>query len=138
VIHDRQFAQLTTGELYAILALRAEVFVVEQECAYLDLDGRDAEPATHHVWVGEPVDAYLRVLDDGGARRIGRVVTRPRARATGLAGRLVDHALATTEGPWVLDAQSHLTGWYARFGFAVAGPEFLEDGIPHTPMHRGS
>lgn len=139
MIRERAFAELSPDELYAILRLRAEVFVVEQECAYLDLDGRDREPSARHLWVAagdQPVAAYLRVLDDGEARRIGRVVTHPSARSGGLAGRLIEYVLATTGGPWVLDAQSHLAGWYGRFGFEVCGDEYLEDGIPHTPMRR--
>ena len=136
MIHDKAFAELTTKELYDILRLRSEVFVVEQECAYLDPDGRDDEPGTRHVWVGTPVDAYLRVLDDGAARRIGRVVTRPSARSVGLAAQLMKHVLAHVASPWTLDAQSYLTAWYARFGFVQSGPEFVEDGIPHTPMRR--
>ncbi len=49
---------------------------------------------------------------------------------------LVDHAVATSPGPWVLDAQSHLADWYEERGFVAAGPEFIEDGIPHVPMRR--
>ena len=75
-------------------------------------------------------------MDDGGARRIGRVVTRSDARGQGLAGVLVDHVIATAAPPWVLDAQSHLADWYAARGFAVTGPEYVEDGIPHIPMRR--
>ncbi|HWL41683.1 MAG TPA: GNAT family N-acetyltransferase [Ilumatobacter sp.] len=138
MIHDRAFAELTVAELYDILRLRSEVFVVEQECTYLDPDGRDTDAGTRHVWTGSPIDAYLRVLDDGDAHRIGRVVTRPGARSSGLAAQLVEHVLATSAGPWVLDAQSYLTGWYERLGFAVAGAEYLEDGIPHTPMRRAT
>ncbi len=137
------FDALTVAELYGILRLRSEVFVVEQECAYLDIDGRDTEPSTLHLWAeahqplhGATVSAYLRVLDDGDARRIGRVVTDAEARGSGLAARLVQCALNATEGPWVLDAQSHLTAWYERFGFVAAGDEYIEDGIPHVPMHR--
>ncbi len=136
MIHDRRFAELSTTELYDILRLRSEVFVVEQECAYLDPDGLDVEPGTRHVWIGTPVAAYLRVLEDDEARRIGRVVTRPTARSAGLAAQLMEHVLDRGDGPWVLDAQSHLTAWYERFGFAVAGGEYLEDGIAHTPMRR--
>lgn len=140
MIHDRTFGELSVDELYALLRLRSAVFVVEQECAYLDLDGRDTEPSARHVWAaaddGRP-RAYLRVLDDGDERRIGRVVTDPSARSNGLAARLVAHVLEHHRGPWVLDAQSHLTGWYARFGFTVAGDEFVEDGIAHVPMRRG-
>jgi ElaA protein len=112
---------------------------VEQECAYLDLDGRDTEPLTRHLWVehdGAPV-ATLRLLADGPALRIGRVATDPAHRAQGLAGRLVAAALELAgEREVVLDAQSHLAGWYARLGFVPCGPEFLDDGIPHLPMRR--
>lgn len=128
---------------YAVLRLRVDVFVVEQACPYPELDGRDIEPETEHVWLpgpaGEPVGAYLRVLADAatGGRRIGRVVTAPASRGHGLAGRLLDAVLADHgSGPLVLDAQSHLAGWYARWGFTADGPEFVEDGIPHVPMRR--
>jgi len=138
-IVDRGFAEISAADLHDILKLRVDVFVVEQDCAYPELDGRDNDPATRHVWVegdDEP-RAYLRVLDDGDARRIGRVVTAVSARGAGLAADLVDHAVASTPGPWVLDAQSHLEHWYTERGFSVTGPEFVEDGIPHVPMRRG-
>jgi len=133
------FAELTVGTLYAILKLRSEVFVVEQECFYADPDGRDTEPGTRHVWIeeGGEIRAYLRILDDGHAQRIGRVVTAPAARGSGLAGRLVTAALEVIgDRPGVLDAQAHLTAFYARFGFEPTGPQFVEDGIPHVPMAR--
>jgi ElaA protein len=139
VICDRSFDELSTVELYELLRLRSAVFVVEQECPYPDMDGRDVEPTTRHVWLPDPdrpVASYLRVLDDGSQRRIGRVVTDPAARSRGLAARLVEHALATTPGPWVVEAQAHLADWYARFGFVVTGPEYVEDGIAHVPMRR--
>lgn len=137
------FDDLTTRELYALLRLRGEVFVVEQACAYGDLDGRDTEPGTEHRWAHEPgrrdeVLAYLRVLADPGVRRVGRVVTAPAARGRGLAGALV-RAVVADHGPagdLVLDAQSHLAAWYGRFGFVRDGGDFVEDGIPHTPMRR--
>jgi len=89
------FRDLDTTTLYAILKLRGDVFVVEQKCLYADLDGRDTEPGTRHLWVsrGGEVLAYLRILDDGEVRRIGRVVVAPAARGAGLAGRLMDAAL---------------------------------------------
>lgn len=123
--------------LHAILALRCAVFVVEQGCPYLDVDGRD--PAATHHWVEEEdgaVLAYLRVLPDPQGARIGRVVTAPVARGRGLAARLMEIALAEAPGVVVLDAQAHLAGWYTGFGFARSGPEFMEDGIPHVPMRR--
>lgn len=133
------FADLTAAELYAILKLRSEVFVVEQECVYLDPDGRDAEPGTRHVWIehSDGVGAYLRILDDGPVHRIGRVVTAKTARGAGLAGRLLTEALAVIgDRPSVLDAQAYLKDFYARFGYRPTGPEFIEDGIPHIPMLR--
>jgi len=139
VLHDRPLHDVDPPTLYRILELRCRVFVVEQACAYLDLDGRDLEPSCRLLWIegdGGQVLATARLLDDVDARRIGRIVTDPAARGRGLAARLVEHALAASEGPWVLDAQAHLADWYARFGFAVAGPGFVEDGIPHVPMRR--
>ena len=127
--------------LYALLRLRVDVFVVEQECAYPELDGRDAEPGALHLWAetadGE-VAATLRLLRDPDAvARIGRVATGAGFRGAGLAGRLIRRALELSPGQEsVLDAQAHLAGWYARFGFVVDGPQFHEDGIPHVPMRR--
>ena len=133
------FGDLDTTTLYAILRLRGDVFVVEQKCVYADLDGRDTEPGTRHLWVsrGDEILAYLRILDDGEVRRIGRVVVAPGARGAGLAGRLMDAALAEIGGTAsVLEAQAYLVGFYERYGFAVAGDEYVEDGIAHVPMHR--
>jgi ElaA protein len=126
------------ADLYAALVLRAQVFVVEQACAYLDPDGRDLDPTTTHLWLrsaaGE-VASYLRVLaEPGGGQRIGRVVTAPAHRGHGLSARLIEVALEEAQHPVVLHAQSHLVSLYARSGFVVDGPELLDDGIPHTPM----
>ena len=141
-IHSARFADLDQYTLYALLKLRVDVFVVEQHCAYPELDGRDLEPGTRHLWL-TPADskrplAYLRLLTEpDGAMRIGRVVTAPDARGQGLAGRLVEAALRVDPyAATVLDAQSHLTKLYKRLGFTECGPEFVEDGIPHTPMRR--
>ena len=133
------FAELPADTAYRLWALRSEVFVVEQDCPYLDLDGLDAEPSTRHLWVergGAPV-ATLRLLDEGAHLRIGRVATRAAHRGAGLAAALVDAALAVAgERAVVLDAQSHLVDWYTGFGFEPSGRGFVEDGIPHTPMRR--
>lgn len=135
------FDQLDAATVYAVCRLRQDVFVVEQECPYPDLDGRDLEPGTRHVLLrdGDDLVGYARVLDDaqGGQScwRIGRVLLARDARGRGLADVIMHTALSVTEGrDVVLDAQSPLTGWYATFGFEVSGPEFLEDDIPHTPM----
>lgn len=136
---DFPFADLAAEQFHRILRLRIDVFVVEQACIYPELDGRDIEAGTRHLWfefADGTIGCYLRVLDDGDARRIGRVVTVPAHRGHGLAATLVDAAVERTTGPWVLDAQSHLADWYVERGFSLAGDEFVEDGIPHVPMRR--
>jgi ElaA protein len=139
-LRDAAAADLDAATLYRLLRLRAAVFVVEQRCAYQDLDGRDLEPDTRHLWLevaGAPV-AYLRVLaDPDGAARIGRVCVDPGHRGRGLAQALMRAALEAAGAREVrLSAQSYLVDFYAGLGFEVTGPEFLEDGIPHLPMTR--
>ncbi len=139
-LHVATFAQLSPATLYALLKLRMEVFVVEQRSPYLDIDGRDTEPGTRHVWytAGEVPVAYLRMLaEPAGTVRIGRVCVAAAARGTGLARRLMRDALELIgPGPSVLDAQTYLAGFYAGLGYTPSGPPFVEDGIPHVPMRR--
>ena len=145
-----RFAPLRDVEstaLYGILALRSEVFVVEQDCVYADMDGRDLEPATLLGWAEtdaanddaqSEIVATLRLLSEpDGSARIGRVATAQSHRGTGTAARLVAHVIDSNEGRvLVLDAQAHLEGWYERFGFVRSGAEYIEDNIPHVPMRR--
>jgi ElaA protein len=129
--------QLDVRCLHDILALRSGVFVVEQSCHYQDVDGRDLDPTTVHLWTERPdgtIASYLRILDEGDHRRIGRVLTSVDERGRGLAAALLRGALAEVRRPVTLSAQSHLTGWYERFGFTVTGAEYLDAGIPHRPM----
>ncbi len=138
---SKEFAELTATELHDILQLRGDVFVVEQQCAYADVDGRDTEATTRHHWIERDgsVAAYARTMvEAGGAVRIGRVVTAPTHRGCGLATRLLAHLVGLANGAVVLDAQSYLVEWYEQMGFTVGGPEFVEDGIPHVPMGRVS
>lgn len=125
---------------YEVWRLRQQVFVVEQDCPYPDLDGRDLDEATRHVVLLDDDGAVLgtlRVLDDGDAARIGRVVVAPAARGRGLAALMMDEAMALCADREVrLDAQTGLTGFYEAYGFVVTGPEFDEDGIMHVPMRR--
>ncbi len=144
-IERARFHELANEDLYDILQLRSQVFVLEQDCVYLDLDGRDCEPATEHLWVRDErgVAATLRLLDEGdGVCSIGRVVTRPDVRSTGISSRMLDGAIAILEDRSCTEirigAQAHLEEWYARFGFALSGPAYVEDGIPHAPMRRDS
>ena len=137
---EKAFAELSGYELYDILKLRVDVFVVEQDCPYPELDDRDREPETRHLWIpGEstPIAAYLRVLLGVDGVWIGRVVAHPSVRGTGAASHLLRHAIDAHPGErFDIHAQAHLAGWYATFGFEGVGEEFLEDGIPHLAMVR--
>lgn len=143
--------QLDVTIAYGVWKLRQDVFVVEQDCPYEDLDGRDLEPTTRQVvGLGEAapdsvsdggirVLGTARVLDDGDVWRVGRVALVKAARGKGHADEIMRAALryiaaAGDDRDVVLDAQSPLTRWYGKHGFALDGDEFLEDGIPHTPM----
>ncbi|MDL5154344.1 GNAT family N-acetyltransferase [Actinomycetospora sp. Odt1-22] len=139
-MHRARLDDMTPRDLYAVLALRVEVFVVEQECAYPELDGLDLE--AEHWWsraAGGELTACLRVLaEPDGTTRIGRVVSAPGFRGTGAGAALFGAALSSTTGPVVLGAQVRSQGFYERFGFAVSGPGYDEDGIPHVPMLRSA
>lgn len=126
--------------LHDLVQLRVDVFVVEQNCPYRELDGRDVEPETEHLWTADSAGptAYLRILSESdGSARVGRVCTRAEARGQGLAARLMDAVLERAgDRVIVLAAQEYLTGWYGRFGFTATGAPYLEDDIPHVPMRR--
>ena len=133
------FDELDAHTAYDVWRLRQQVFVVEQQSPYPDLDGRDREPTTRHLLseADDTLVAYARVLDDGEWARIGRVLVAPEARGRGLAAELVRTALEVIGDREVrLDAQTGLRDWYASYGFVVTGPEFDEDGVIHVPMRR--
>jgi len=137
------FDELPPRLAYDTWRLRQQVFVIEQDCPYPDLDGRDLESTTRHVVLvdddggRDAVVGTLRVLDDGGWARIGRVVVAPSARGRGLAAVMMDEAMALCGDREVrLDAQTGLTSFYEGYGFVVTGPAFDEDGIMHVPMSR--
>ncbi len=135
---------LDAATLYELLKLRVEVFVVEQACAYPELDGRDLLAETRHFWLEQPdgqVISTLRLMEEypGGEKsfRIGRVCTRQSSRGEGHTSRLLRAALADVgDHPCRIDAQTYLEAMYAQHGFVRAGDEFVEDGIPHVPMLR--
>ncbi len=116
---------------------------MEQDCAYLDADGLDA--ACHHLLGLDDggLVATARVVPPGVAHplvSIGRVVTAPRVRNTGLGRPLMEEAIRRAEAHWPgnvhVGAQAHLRHFYGSLGFRVSGPEYIEDGIPHLPMER--
>jgi ElaA protein len=144
IISAAPFATLEPLTAYGLWKLRQDVFVIEQECVFRDLDGLDLLPDTRHVVLEDAHGVVLgcaRVWSDdrGGAPawRIGRVALHPTVRGQGWGDRLMEAALQVCpDRPVVLDAQAPLADWYASFGFEVSGPEFLDDGIAHVPMRR--
>lgn len=137
--------ELNASQLHALLRLRVDIFVVEQECPYPEIDGLDLLDTTRHLWFSDDTGptAYLRILSDphtaNSLWRIGRVVTRVDARGAGLAGALMESALTLLgSAEVVLEAQAHLSKFYETFGFVVCGDEYIEDGIPHLPMIRAN
>jgi ElaA protein len=136
----KTFGELDTRELYAILRARAEVFVVEQNCVYQDLDGVDTD--AYHVFTLEDgeITAYLRVfMRDSEAKtaQIGRVLTVKRGKGLGLhvmneGIRAAKELLYAKE--IYIEAQVYAIGFYEKVGFSVCSDEFLEDGIPHVKM----
>jgi ElaA protein len=140
-VHSATFDELSARTFHDIVRLRLDTFIVEQDCPYHELDGRDILPETVHVWAeadGEVV-AYLRMYPgvDRGTW-IGRVVTAPTHRNRGLGAQLMNLALAMASRPVWISAQARLEAWYARLGFVRTGEDFMEDGIAHTPMRLDS
>jgi ElaA protein len=142
IISAAPFAALEPLTAYGLWKLRQDVFVLEQECLFRDLDGLDLLPETRHVVLEDEHGVVLgcaRVTDDRDCWRIGRVALHPTVRGRGWGDRLMEAALQVCpDKPVVLDAQAPLADWYASFGFVVSGPEFLDDGIPHVPMRLTS
>lgn len=142
----KHHSDLDKHELYAILQLRTAVFVVEQRCAYQEVDGQDLAGDTLHLmgWQDDKLVAYLRLLDpqlQGGDVVIGRVVTSPDARELKLGHPLLMKGLEAAGHCWpgtpvYLSAQAHLQGFYAQHGFEVVGEQYLEDDIPHIGMRK--
>ena len=138
---DRAFGELSALDLYTIIALREAVFVVEQNCPYQDADGVD--PISRHVWAEDEssaILAYLRIVPAGakfGEVSIGRVITAPAARGTGLGKTLMRHGLALAGAvPVRIGAQAHLEKFYGDLGFVRTSDVYDEDGIPHIEMLR--
>lgn len=138
------FDALTPAALYAVLAARSAVFVVEQACAYQDLDGYDARAAHLVAWRNDAVAAYCRVFPPGvkyAEASIGRVLTTAAFRRTGVGRQLVARALAQLDALHPgrgtrISAQAYLERFYASFGFETVSAPYLEDDIPHVEMLR--
>ena len=138
------FDALKPQALYDLLRLRTEVFVMEQHCVFQDMDG--ADPACHHL-LGERdgvLLAYARLVPAGlkfAEASIGRVVSDPALRGTGVGHTLMAQAVQVLQSLWGaqpirIGAQAHLQAFYRRHGFETAGPIYDEDGIDHVEMLR--
>lgn len=136
----KQFEELSTDELYEILKARVAVFVVEQNCAYQEIDNKDRY--SYHIFLKDDtgVKAYLRVIDKGVSFEevsIGRVLTLK--RGCGLGSKILAEGIKAAKERMNADrikieAQTYAKGFYAKAGFKQVSEEFLEDGIPHIQM----
>lgn len=146
--HWSAFDDLSGRDVYELLALRQRVFVVEQNCIFPDADGRD--PAAWHLlgWVGENsgkrLVAYARIFEAGvryAEMSIGRIVSAPEVRGTGVGRATVREAMRMCDEHWPgqpirIGAQRRLEMFYRGFGFAADGEPYMEDGIEHIDMVR--
>jgi ElaA protein len=140
----KNFDEFTVPELYAVLKSRIDVFVIEQNCPYPDLDNYDQRAI--HLWAEEngEVMAYCRIFDKGikyAEASIGRVLTTEKARGKSLGKLLIQYAVETIENRFHtseirISAQDYLLKFYGGFGFEDTGKKYLEDDIPHTEMFR--
>lgn len=134
----KKFEELNINELYEILRVRQDVFVVEQECAYPDIDGVDQEAVHAFLRDETGIKAYLRVFfKDESTAQIGRMMTTQ--RGGGYGGALLKEGIRIArdmlnKAAIYIEAQTYAIGFYAREGFQVTSEEFLEDGIPHVKM----
>ena len=141
----KSFSELTVDELYDVLKLRSEVFVVEQNCIFLDMDNND-QKAFHTIgFIGDEVVATTRLFDKDimydGYQSIGRVVGSPRHRGIGIGKALMQYSIQECErlfgkGPIKIGAQLYLKKFYGEQGFEQSGEVYLEDEIDHIPMIR--
>lgn len=142
----KSFSELTIDELYDIMALRQEVFIVEQACPYLDADGKDQQ-AFHLMGFDkdEKLISYARIAPKGVPYEnyisISRIVSSPSVRGKGVGKKLIIESLNTIEKLFnsqaiKISAQCYLIKFYNSFGFETIGEEYLEDNIPHIAMIR--
>ena len=143
VLHKKSFQELNTDELYELLRVRSEVFVVEQNCIYQDMDDKDQDAVHVFCWnENGRVAGCLRVFmrdAENGVVQIGRVVTLEHGKGIGglLLHKGVEVAIERFKTKKIyLEAQVYAIGYYAKEGFEVVSDEFMEDGIPHVKMEK--
>ncbi|MFA0086915.1 GNAT family N-acetyltransferase [Vibrio sp. 10N.261.51.F12] len=140
----KKFNELTTQELYQLLKLRIDVFVVEQTCPYPELDDKDHQAGVYHLagYREDELIACARLLPKGISYEevsIGRVATNSNHRGNGLGHELISYAIKACEDLWpnediTIGAQYHLKNYYGKHGFQPCSEQYLEDDIPHVDM----
>jgi len=141
----KPFSELTTTELYSIMRLRQEVFIVEQNCPYLDADGKDLKSYHLMGYANDELVAYSRIVKPGVSYEevsIGRVVSSTKHRGQAYGRQLMAESIAQIEklygkAPIRIGAQQYLQSFYESFGFVREGEPYMEDGIPHIIMVKG-
>lgn len=142
---SKKFSQLNNDELYSLIKLRIDIFVVEQSCAYAELDDKDRDANARHVLAHKDSEliAYARLLPPGpgyAGSRIGRFAVRADVRRRGLGSELLQTCIAQATTLWPgegisISAQAYLREFYQQFGFEPVSESYIEDGIPHIDMH---
>ena len=138
----QSFEEMSNLQLHDIWKLRQSVFIVEQNCPYMDIDGMD--PMCHHIqgYTEDNLFCYARLIPPTNhIAKIGRVIVSPQYRHLGLGTQLMQQGERWMRHNWSmkqiqLDAQSHLLTFYENLGYCSTGTEFLEDNIPHTRMKK--
>ena len=139
----KKFEELTLNELYDIMHLQQEVFVVEQNCAYIDADYKDQKSLMVNGYFKNKLVAHTRIVFPGISYKeasIGRVVTHQKTRGSGLGQLLMDKSIETLEQNFGstcrISAQTYLINFYKKYGFEISSEEYLEDDLPHIQMYR--
>ncbi|WP_274474973.1 GNAT family N-acetyltransferase [Mangrovimonas aestuarii] len=141
-IHIKPFNELNTSELYDLLQLRSEVFVVEQDCVYQDVDGKDQKALHILGYKNRNLVSYTRIFSSGDyfeQASIGRVVVKERERKYGYGYEIMKASIKAVENYFnttqiTISAQCYLKTFYNNLGFKEVGESYLEDGIPHIRM----
>ncbi|MAU55252.1 MAG: GNAT family N-acetyltransferase [Flavobacteriaceae bacterium] len=138
----KKWSEVSLEELYSVLRLRSEVFVVEQDCVYQDIDNKD-QIAIHLLgYINKELIAYSRLFNEGDYFKetsFGRAIIKKEKRGQGYGDELVKESLKTIKNYYgnkkvKISAQAHLKTFYSKHAFIAKGKEYLEDGIPHVSM----
>lgn len=140
MVYKKTFEELSKNELYELLRLRIEVFVIEQNCPYQECDNLDQQALHYYMKAGDQIIAYLRIIPStNNVVKIGRVVVKQSNRMTGLGIQIMQEAIQDCKKQFPhstlkISAQQYLDGFYTNLGFNSTGKKYLEDGIPHQEM----